>query len=236
MRQLSRAESRLYALSGRLNVMALAIALGLFVFSEPVFRSRLWPLLRYGQLLPLLLLSLCVLLPTASSTLPLISWRLRASCLTVLGLSPFLTWFLRSDGQPYFAFCTLLLAAAALWLLLEISLWLRQLALDANNSLLQKLSQHSVTLVLFGAIIPSAAIHLAFLFLLGVSDNGWSALDLQLVWASKPAQIGLLLRVLFYWVSFHVGGMCLFAGLYGQRQIHRHLFDHLLQDKKDEDE
>jgi len=235
MTQFSPAEGRLYALAGRLNAMALAIALSLFVFSGPVFQSRQWPLLRYGQVMPVALLTLCLLAPTPAAA-PLIGLRLRAACLTVLGLSPFLTWFLRSDGQTYFAFCTLLLTGAALWLLLEISLWLRRLAADAGNILLRKLSQNSVTLVLFGAIIPVSAIHLAFLVLLGGDENGWSALDLQVVWATSPAHIGLLLRVLFYWISFHVGAVCLFAGLYGQRQIHRRLFDKLAEDNKEHDE
>ncbi|MGI5924814.1 MAG: hypothetical protein GX945_15475 [Lentisphaerae bacterium] len=231
----SPAESRLYALAGRLNAMALAMALSLFVFSGPVFHSRPWPLLRYGQVLPVALLSLCLLTPMPASP-PLIGLRLRASCLTVLGLSPFLTWYLRSDGQVYFAFCTLLLTGATLWLLLEISLWLRRLATDAGNVLLRKLAQNSVSLVLFGAIVPVSAIHLAFLLLLSGVDNGWSALDLHIVWASGPAHIGLLLRVLFFWIAFHVGALCLFAGLYGQRQVHRRLFDKQEQDHKELDE
>jgi len=213
--------------------MALAIALSLFVFSGPVFQSRQWPLLRYGQVMPLVLLTLCLVVPTPAA---LISLRLRAACLTVLGLSPFLTWFLRSDGQPYFAFCTLLLTGAALWLLLEISMWLRNLALGAGNVLLKKLLQNSVTLVLFGAIIPVSAMHLAFLVLLGGDENGWSALDLQMVWAISPAHIGLFLRVLFYWISLYVGAVCLFAGLYGQRQMHRRLLEKLAQDNKEHDE
>lgn len=220
MTPLTFAEDRLCLLAGRLLAMAIAIAWCLVVFIGPVFQGRQFALWRYSQVLPVIVLTLSVLLPAAGGAIGL---RLRAASLTVLGLSPFLTWFLRSDGQPYFAVCTLLLTAAALWLLLEISLWLRALAVDSGANLLKKLAQNSVVLVQFGAIIPISAIHLAFLVLLGGDENGWSPLDLRVVWSTGIAHLGILLRVLLYWTFFHIGAVCLIAGLLGQRRLHQRL-------------
>ena len=197
----------------RLVMLGMALGLGLVMSSFWLWRRLPLPFYGYGQLIPAGLGLLAVLLPGPSSA----GWqRLRCASLAVAGLAPFLTWQLRSDGNFYFGVCVLLLLAAVIWHWLETLLVVRRAAVAGGHEKLARAVSRSMSMIVYGVVIPLCAGHGAFLLLV-LTAGGGTAFDFGLIWNTQPKIIGDVLRILVFWGGCHVGVNCLAAAVLSSR-------------------
>ena len=197
----------------RLVMLGMALGLGLVMSAFWLWRRFPLPFYGYGQVLPAGLGLLAVMPPVPSSA----GWlRLRCATLAVVGLAPFLTWHLHSDGNLYFRVCVLLLLAAVVWHWLETLLVVRRAAVAGGQVKLARAVSRSLSIIVYGVVIPLCAGHGAFLLLV-LSAGVGTALDLGLIWNTQPKIIGDVLRILVFWGGCHVGVNCLAAAVLSSR-------------------
>ncbi|OQC13892.1 MAG: hypothetical protein BWX73_02075 [Lentisphaerae bacterium ADurb.Bin082] len=197
----------------RLAVLSIALGLGLAMSAFWLLRRFPLPFYGYGQVLPVVLGLLAVMPPARSSA----GWlRLRCATLMVAGLAPFLTWHLLSDGNFYFRICVLLLLAAVVWHWLETLQVVRLAAVAGGHAKLARAASRSLSIIVYGVIIPLCAGHGAF-FLLVLNAGTGAAFDFGLLWNTQPKIIGDALRVLVFWGGCHVVANCLAAAILSSR-------------------
>ncbi|HOG50085.1 MAG TPA: hypothetical protein PKY10_05810 [Lentisphaeria bacterium] len=199
--------------SWRLTMLGIALGLGLAMSAFWLRRRFPLPFYGYGQVLPVVLALLAVMPPALSSG----GWlRLRCATLAIAGLAPFLTWHLHSDGNHYFRVCVLLLLAAVVWHWLETLLVVRRTAVAGGHDKLVRAVSRSLSIIVYGVIVPLCAGHGAF-FLLVLSAGDGAAFDFGLLWNTQPKIIGDVLRVLVFWGGCHVVVNCLVAAVLSSR-------------------
>ncbi|MGI6356931.1 MAG: hypothetical protein GX937_11800 [Lentisphaerae bacterium] len=199
--------------SWRLATLSIALGLGLAMSAFWLLRRFPLPFYGYGQVLPVVL-GLLAVIPSASSST---DWlRLRCATLVIAGLAPFLTWYLRSDGNYYFQVCVLLLLAAVVWHWVETLLVVRQTAVAGSHDKLVRSVSRSLSIIVYGVIVPLCAGHGAF-FLLVLSAGGGAAFDFGVLWNTHPKIIGDVLRILVFWGGCHVVVNCLVAAILSSR-------------------
>ncbi len=135
--------------------MAVALAWVLGEYGVVAVASSSLGLMRYAQVAPAALALVSALLCGPEA------FRLQLASAIALGMSPFLTWFLRSMGQMQFPFCVVALTVAVLWMLLEMNRLARRIAQVAGSPALEAVCRIHRLLVRYVVIIPILANHFA---------------------------------------------------------------------------
>ena len=135
--------------------MAVALAWVLGEYGATVMGSSPLGLMRYAQVAP------AALAFVSASLCGPKAFRLQLAGALAVGMSPFLTWFLRSAGRTHFSLCILILTIAVLWMLLELNGLARRVAWSSGCLPLLATCRAHRLLLRYAVIIPIVANHFA---------------------------------------------------------------------------
>ncbi len=120
------------------------------------------------------------------------AWRLKTAALTMLGLTPFISWWLRTDNNLY------LLAAAGgalyagAWYLLELTELLRAILHFHEKKNMENQAKLARFFLLFFLLTPTLAVYISFIGAMLIFP-GTVLLDLQRTWQLVPIVVRCLM-------------------------------------------
>ena len=171
------------------------LATTLIVFLPFVGRT---PLGELGHLHIVPVLGLCCAtlrlpdLHSSNGTDSSLLWRLRAASLIVLGLTPFVSWWLRTADSPYFLIAGTAGLFAANWYLFELASFVREVFVLCGGGRLLFEAKLARIMIIYCVFIPTLGVTLTFLGAL-VLVPGTVLSDLQRTWEYLPHPIRFLM-------------------------------------------
>ncbi|MBT3377267.1 MAG: hypothetical protein HN742_05050 [Lentisphaerae bacterium] len=171
------------------------LATTLIVFLPYVGRT---PLGELGHLHILPVLGLCAAtlrLPSPSSSEEATThllWRLKASAVTVLGLTPFVSWWLRTLDSPYFLVAGTAGLFAANWYLFELASFIRAVLHKCGNERILFEAKLARVLTFYCVFIPTLGVNLTFVGAL-ILVRGTVLSDLERTWEYLPYPVRFLM-------------------------------------------
>ncbi len=124
-------------------------------------------------------------------------WRLQLSLVCALGLSPFVSWWSRTDDSAYLAFFAGVALPAAGWFLLELTSWFRRSARTMGWTDLARRARFDEGVVLFCLLAPFTAVYLTGV-LTFVFFPGTVSAEVKEVWRLLPAALKLVMCLAFF--------------------------------------
>lgn len=131
-------------------------------------------------------------LPNRDGTENGLIWRLKAASLAALGLTPFISWWLRTLESPYFLIVGTAGLFAANWYLFELASFVRQVFVICGDDRLLFEAKLARGMIFYCVFIPTLGVNLTFLgALLLVPETVLS--DLLRTWEFLPHPVRFLM-------------------------------------------